>query len=298
MTREDMKGRHDGRPFIPCKETGRDASTNLPLPSSSCPASLARTSPQTDQAEKRRGGNLGGEPPLRLGGSGALQVRLSRSANLPLLTVRPVRAEHKRRAANGFVKPLSKRFRAIWPPPMIPFLPAICFCRDREGFALIRVAIRVVQADEWERARDLRLRALADAPQAFGRSLAEENDLSESDWRERVTPSDERAWFVETADDQFIGMATGFFDERSETAYLFGMWVEPECRRSGIGKRLVERVIAWGRERGAARIELEVNEATRPAVALYEACGFAPTGRSRPLPSNPSATAVEMARSI
>jgi ribosomal protein S18 acetylase RimI-like enzyme len=159
------------------------------------------------------------------------------------------------------------------------------------------MAIRVVQDEEWERARDLRLRALADAPEAFARSLEEEERLSESEWREFVSPSDSRVWFVEATDDgEFVGMAFGFLDDPSKTGYLGGMWVEPGSRRSGIGKRLVETVVEWARARGAVRIELEVNELTRPAVALYQACGFAPTGRSRPLPSDPSATALEMAR--
>jgi GNAT superfamily N-acetyltransferase len=160
------------------------------------------------------------------------------------------------------------------------------------------MAIRVVQEEEWERARDLRLRALADAPESFARSLEDEERLSESEWREFVSPSDSRVWFVEaTDDDEFVGMAFGFLDT-SKAAYLGGMWVEPGRRRSGIGKRLVETVIEWGRARGAVRIELEVNDLTRPAVALYQACGFAPTGHSRPLPSDPSATTLEMARKI
>jgi hypothetical protein len=54
------------------------------------------------------------------------------------------------------------------------------------------MAIRVVEDEEWERARDLRLRALADAPEAFARSLEEEERLSESAWRERIAPSDNR----------------------------------------------------------------------------------------------------------
>jgi ribosomal protein S18 acetylase RimI-like enzyme len=161
------------------------------------------------------------------------------------------------------------------------------------------MAIRVVQEEEWERARDLRLRAVADAPEAFARSLDEEERRSESAWREFVAPSDSRVWLVDATDeDEFVGMAVGFLDDESKTAYLGGMWVEPGRRRSGIGKRLVDTVIEWARARGAVRIELEVNELTRPAVALYQACGFAFTRHSRPLPSNPSATALEMVRRI
>src|SRR5512133_1107611 len=126
------------------------------------------------------------------------------------------------------------------------------------------MAIRVVQYEDWERARDLRLRALADAPDAFARSLEEEERLSESEWRDFVSTSDSRVWFVEaTDDDELVGMAFGFLDDPAKTAYLGGMWVEPGGRRSGIGKRLVESVVEWARARGAVRIELEVNELTR-----------------------------------
>jgi len=79
------------------------------------------------------------------------------------------------------------------------------------------MAIRVVQEEEWERARDLRLRAVADAPEAFARSLEEEERLSESDWRERIAPSDSRVWFVEATDDvEFVGMAVGLLDVGSK----------------------------------------------------------------------------------
>src|SRR5512132_2987059 len=74
------------------------------------------------------------------------------------------------------------------------------------------MAIRVVQYEDWERARDLRLRALADAPDAFARSLEEEERLSESEWRDFVSPSDSRVWFVEaTDDDELVGMASAFW---------------------------------------------------------------------------------------
>jgi hypothetical protein len=89
------------------------------------------------------------------------------------------------------------------------------------------MAIRVVRVEEWERARDLRLRALADAPESFGSSLEEEERLSESAWRERMASRDS-VWFVEATDDyEFVGMAVGVLDDPSETAYLNAMWVEP-----------------------------------------------------------------------
>lgn len=159
---------------------------------------------------------------------------------------------------------------------------------------------RLVSGEEWEQARDLRLRALADVPEAFLSSYDDEERLSEAEWRARVAPSDDRAWLVEAADgSDFAGMVVvAFLGADRETASLLGMWVEPKRRRTGVGKRLVEAGIEWARAAGAARVELEVNEGLGAAVALYRSCGFVPTGRRRRLPTAAGATALQMARDL
>ena len=55
---------------------------------------------------------------------------------------------------------------------------------------------------------------------------------------------------------------------------LEDLFVREEFHRQGLGRVLVEAAVARARERGCARMELDVNEANPPAVALYEALGF------------------------
>jgi ribosomal protein S18 acetylase RimI-like enzyme len=55
---------------------------------------------------------------------------------------------------------------------------------------------------------------------------------------------------------------------------LEDLFVEESARRSGLGEELVLAAIARARERGCARVELDVNEANTAAVALYEKLGF------------------------
>src|SRR5262245_43077319 len=161
------------------------------------------------------------------------------------------------------------------------------------------MTIRVLREDEWRQARDLRLRAVADAPEALASSVEEEALLGETEWRKRVAPTDTRVSFVEaTEEDEFVGIGVGLLDETSMIASLRAMWVAPNRRRSATGTRLVEAVIDWARQRGAVRIELEVNQAARPASSLYRSCGFALTGQARALPFKPNVTALRMGRRI
>jgi ribosomal protein S18 acetylase RimI-like enzyme len=75
--------------------------------------------------------------------------------------------------------------------------------------------------------------------------------------------------------------------------------VTAEARGRGLGRALVEAVIAWARERGAAAIRLDVTdtERARPAAALYRSLGFAPTGERAPLDSDPALETIVMTRS-
>jgi GNAT superfamily N-acetyltransferase len=70
----------------------------------------------------------------------------------------------------------------------------------------------------------------------------------------------------------------------AEDCWLEDLYVRDAARRGGLGRALVEAVVARARERGCRRIELDVNEDNQAARALYEACGFTfepkPPGRT------------------
>jgi len=54
------------------------------------------------------------------------------------------------------------------------------------------------------------------------------------------------------------------------------MYVVPSARSSGVGRRLIERVVEIGRERGWSRIDVTAPESARweRTVRFYENCGF------------------------
>jgi ribosomal protein S18 acetylase RimI-like enzyme len=57
-------------------------------------------------------------------------------------------------------------------------------------------------------------------------------------------------------------------------AYLQELYVVPELRGGGIGRRLLERTIELARDRGADGIDLNTGETDAAARGLYESMGF------------------------
>lgn len=129
--------------------------------------------------------------------------------------------------------------------------------------------------------RDLRLRALADAPHMFGTTLAFAKSRSDDDWKSAARRGESAEdWATFVADDrgQLVGMASGTVEEQG-VVDLIQMYVEPAARRSRVGTRLGEAIIGWARERGAWRVRLAVNSEDGGAPALYRSLGFIDTGR-------------------
>ena len=139
--------------------------------------------------------------------------------------------------------------------------------------------IRSLSAADWAIWREVRLRSLADAPDAFGSKLADwhgPNDR-EDRWRTRFDNVAFNAVAVIGDGHDVVG-AVGGMHRSLDTAELISMWVAPEVRGTGVGDALVEAVIGWASSEGLDRVVLAVRRVNAPAVALYARAGFVPTG--------------------
>jgi GNAT superfamily N-acetyltransferase len=135
------------------------------------------------------------------------------------------------------------------------------------------IEIRAIGPDDWRTWRDLRLAALADAPDAFGSRLADWQDATEQRWRDRLAAADTN--LVAYLDDAPAGMASGVrSDDDPAVAVLISMYVASAARGHGLGDRLVTAIAGWARTTGATALHLDVKTGNEPAAALYRRNGF------------------------
>lgn len=142
--------------------------------------------------------------------------------------------------------------------------------------------IRTFAPLEWKIYKDLRLRALADSPEAFGSTLAKEQNRSDAEWASRLLEGQNSDWnypVVAEVGQEPAGLAWGRIEKANpELANLYQMWVAPEYRGLGAGRMLLQAVIDWARARNACCLELGVTVRDSPAMRLYTRAGFERVG--------------------
>lgn len=142
------------------------------------------------------------------------------------------------------------------------------------------IELRHVTIDDWALFRQVRLRALADAPDAFGAVLADVQDQPESLWRERVASPGPTLAVLD--DGKPVAMGGAYAPPEQEQAFIWGMWTEPSARGRGHGSAILRSLLGWCGEQGREVI-LHVTEGNAGARALYLSVGFEPTGVWEPL---------------
>lgn len=145
------------------------------------------------------------------------------------------------------------------------------------------INIERLAVDEGLRLRTIRLRALADAPDAFGSTYDEVAARPLNSWTAQLQ---EIATFVAVVDGEDVGLVRGARDNLlPDAAWLISMWVSPAVRGQGVGEALIDAVVEWARVSGARRVLLDVGDHNQPAIALYARKGFEPNGAIGSLPS-------------
>src|SRR5689334_16958559 len=129
--------------------------------------------------------------------------------------------------------------------------------------------------DEWPLVRDIRLRALADAPTAFGSNYEREAAFTDDVWIDRVGAA-ANATFICVHNGEACGIVTLIRDH--DDGLLVGMWVAPAVRGDGAGDSLIVALLAWADAQGIETVRLNVVETNTAAQRLYARHGFRRVG--------------------
>ena len=163
------------------------------------------------------------------------------------------------------------------------------------------IVVRRITGEDGAVLRELRLRALRDAPSAFGSTYAVEVVRTPDEWAARAargSSGGDNATFLADVDGECVGLAGGFrndHDGHHADIDLVSMWVAPAHRGTGVADALVDAVLDWACHEGEAqKVGLWVTRGNERAQRFYERLGFVETGDVQPLPSDPCRDEVRM----
>lgn len=144
------------------------------------------------------------------------------------------------------------------------------------------ISVRPLGEEDWQQYRDIRLTALQESPEAFVATREQEEALDERAWRERMRRSRR---LVAERDGMPLGVVSlGQGDpDREYTSELFGLWVAPEARGTGVAWKLVEAGAAQALADGHSHLGYWVGTDNGRAVAFASSFGFRPTDTRRPM---------------
>ena len=137
--------------------------------------------------------------------------------------------------------------------------------------------IRLLKPNDAVRYRDIRLEALCSSPEAFGSTHEAESSRSLDAFAERLRDC---SVFGAFRDAELIGMAGLLIRsgaKESHKGFLWGMYVQPASRKSGVGQQLVSALLDFARSR-VELVQLSVVQSNEPARRLYARLGFVEYG--------------------
>jgi GNAT superfamily N-acetyltransferase len=140
-----------------------------------------------------------------------------------------------------------------------------------------QIKVELLTAEQWARARELRLASLRDSAHAFGGNLETESAETEAQWRAKF---EKLNYLVASADgvDTAIMTIENLKGDFGATAWVGGCWSSPEYRGVGLLRAMFKFADEHAQEMGWQRQGLGVWEDNYSAITAYERLGFVAMG--------------------
>ena len=140
------------------------------------------------------------------------------------------------------------------------------------------IRVRRLMPEDAALYREIRLEGLRLSPEAFGNTFEVENARPLELYAERLRGSETLGAFEGAEILGVAGLRVNQGPKESHKGTLVGMYVRPQARNRGVGRRLVEAVIDVARARGIEMLQLAVVSDNEPARKLYAGLGFVEYG--------------------
>lgn len=125
--------------------------------------------------------------------------------------------------------------------------------------------------------RSVRLEALQTDPEAFGATLAEEAQRSPASWQAFLHRAcgPGQVFLVSAGSGRAVGCCGAFVTpEDVSVGMLWGMWVHPGQRGTGLADALVQAAETFLAQEGVVRVVAHVTTTNARAMAFYVRRGF------------------------
>ena len=162
--------------------------------------------------------------------------------------------------------------------------------------------IRRVGVSDGPVIKAVRLRSLAVDPSSFASTYAQEAGFAEDEWTDWAAgdaAGDEMTTLLAMCGREPVGIVAAYRDESQRGLFhVIAMWVAPEVRREGVGRRLLGEIERWISSCGGDCVQLSVADLALAAVRLYDAAGYGPDGERSELSHNPGMTYMSLRKPL
>ena len=143
------------------------------------------------------------------------------------------------------------------------------------------LTVRVLDEEDWLIYREVRLAALDESPSVFGDSYEQEAAADQTHWRSQVTAARR---IVAESDGSPCGVVSlRDFCQDPGSMELFGLWVEPTARSTGVAGRLVDTAATLVAGEGATQLYSWAGTENGPAIGFATGFGFRISSLRRPV---------------
>jgi len=142
------------------------------------------------------------------------------------------------------------------------------------------IDIRILDVNhDLEAFKQIRIEAVQDTPSAFAESIAQVNSKSDGEFRHHLSDHGAGDFVLGAFHESVLIGVAGFYRDvpgkLRHKGHIWGVYVQPQYRRSGIARKLLQTLIDKTKAlSGIKQITLTVVTTNGPAVALYESLAF------------------------